>query len=186
MSDKEEKRKEDEADREEWTEAERQAEHKLRMRFGFGDLIEDMIQEGQERGVFDNLQGKGKPLNLKGDVYEDERKLAHALMKEHKILPLWLAKHNAVHEAAEALRADIGRHWRRHDQAYRYAQDKGRRSALRLSWDAHCRAWEERIEEINKQIADFNLRRPSEKMEIFTLRLADEIERAGARRALDS
>ena len=37
---------------------------------------------------------------------------------------------------------------------------------------------------INKQIDDFNLRRPAEGMEIFKLRLDDELKRAGARRKL--
>ena len=174
----------DETDREEWTEADRQAEHKIRMRFEYRDLVEDLIQEGQERGVFDNLKGKGKPLDLKSNLYDGDRKLAHELMKEHDIMPLWLARRNTVALVIEEFRGTIGRHWARHEQAYRLTQDETRRKALALSWSAHCRAWEGEIKEINKQIENYNLRRPGQGMEMFKLRLDDELKRAGARREL--
>lgn len=172
------------ADREEWTENERMAEHKIRMRFEYRDLVEELIQDGQERGVFDNLKGKGKPLDLKSNLYEGDRKLANELMREHDILPLWLARRNAVGLSIDELRQDVGRRWHRHEQAYRLAQDKGRRTALRLSWSAQCRAWEGEIKAINKHIDEFNLRRPGEGMEMIKLHLEDELQRAGAKREI--
>jgi DnaJ family protein C protein 28 len=175
----------EDSNREEWTEAERQSEHKIRMRFEFQDLVEDLIQDGQERGVFDNLAGKGKPLNLKSGLFEGDSALANELMKEHKVVPLWLMRRNAVGTAIEELRTDVGRHWQRHNLAYRLAQDEGRRMALRLSWSAQCREFQAEIVEINKLIDDFNLRRPSEGMEIFKLRLDDELKGAGASRELN-
>ena len=181
MSSDKKKAKREDSNREEWTEAERQSEHKIRMRFEFQDLVEDLIQDGQERGVFDNLAGRGKPLNLKSGLYEGDSALANELMKEHKVVPLWLMRRNGVGTAVEELRMAIGRHWQRHEQAYRLAQDEGRRMALRLSWSAQCRDWQAEIKEINKLIDDFNLRRPIEGMEIFKLRLDDELKRAGAR-----
>ena len=98
MNSKRKKPKRDNSDRDEWTESERQTEHKIRMRFEYQDLIEDLIQDGQERGVFDNLKGKGKPLDLSSNLYEGDNSLANDLMKEHKILPLWLARRNTVSE----------------------------------------------------------------------------------------
>jgi DnaJ family protein C protein 28 len=184
MSEAKKRPERDDSDRDEWTEAERQAEHKIRMRFEFRDLVEDLILDGQERGVFDNLQGKGKPLDLKSNRDEGESALANELMKEHKIVPEWLMRRNTVYVAIEELRQRIGRHWARHEQAYRVAQDKGRRMALALNWSAMCREFQAELVEINKLIDDFNLRRPIEGMEIFKLRLDDELERAGASREL--
>ena len=171
MSERDKEGKRDNSDREEWSESERQAEHKIRMRFEFNDLIEDLIQEGKERGAFDNLRGEGKPLDLNANLYEGDSRLANELMKEHKLLPPWLQRRNAVRLVIDELRLDIGRHWKRHEQAYRLAQDKGRRSALILSWRTFCREWEAEIVEINKKIDDFNLRRPMVGMELFKLRL---------------
>jgi DnaJ family protein C protein 28 len=186
MGKKQKKPKRDISDRESWTEMDRRTEHKLRMRFEFNDLIEDLIQDGQERGVFDNLKGKGKPLDLRSGLYDNDRKLANELMKEHDVLPLWLARRNSVNLIIEELRSQIGRHWQRHEQAYRLTQDDTRHKALSLSWRALCRAWEGEIKAINKQIEDYNLRRPGQGMEMFKLRLNDELKRAGASRELDN
>ena len=184
MSDGKSRRDKEKGEREEWSEAERRAEHKIRMRFEFRDLVEDLIQEGQERGAFDNLAGRGKPLNLDKNLYEGERELANALMKEHNVLPVWLVRRNAVQTVIDALRQDLLGGWRRHEEAYRLAQDDSRRKALSLSWWDACRYWERQIVEINKEIDEFNLRRPSDNMELFKLRLDLELNRAGARRDL--
>jgi hypothetical protein len=185
MSDGQKKPERDDSDRDEWTESERQAEHRMRMRLEFRDLVEDLILDGQERGVFDNLKGKGKPLNLKSNLDEGESSLANELMKEHEIVPEWLMRRNMVHMAIEEVRQSIGRHWVRHEQAHRLAQDGNRRTALALNWRAMCREFEAEIVEINKLIDDFNLRRPSEGMEIFKVRLDDELKRVGASRELE-
>jgi len=38
--------------------------HRQRIRHDWDNLIEDIIAEGRDRGLFDNLKGKGKPLDL--------------------------------------------------------------------------------------------------------------------------
>jgi hypothetical protein len=54
----------------------------------FQDLIEKKIKEAQQRGEFDNLPGKGKPLELEDDsrVPEDLR-LAYKILKNADCLP---------------------------------------------------------------------------------------------------
>lgn len=51
-------------------------------------LIEKMIREAMERGEFDNLEGKGKPVDL--STYfaapEDQR-IGHKLLKDANIIP---------------------------------------------------------------------------------------------------
>ncbi len=55
---------------------------------GIQDLIERRIKEAQERGEFDNLPGKGKPLKLEDDsgVPQDLR-LAYKILKNADCLP---------------------------------------------------------------------------------------------------
>lgn len=164
--------------------ADARAEHFMRMRFEWNDLIEDLIQEGQEQGAFDNLRGKGKPLDLEQNPYGAEWDLAHKLMKENDVLPPWIAKRNGILEQIEQFRADLSRVWARHIQAYRLAQGQGHRNALSLSWDDACQGWEAELVGLNKQIAEFNLGRPSEGLEMVKLRLDRELERSGAARNL--
>ncbi|MGB5750795.1 MAG: DnaJ family domain-containing protein, partial [Desulfobacterales bacterium] len=42
---------------------------------GFSRIIEERIRKAQKKGVFDNLEGSGKPLNLENDshIAEDLR-----------------------------------------------------------------------------------------------------------------
>jgi len=48
---------------------------------GFSKIIEERIRRAQKKGVFENLEGSGKPLNL-----EDNRHIAEDLRLAHKIL----------------------------------------------------------------------------------------------------
>ncbi len=160
------------------------AEHQMRMRFDWSNLIEDLIQDGLERGAFDDLKGKGEPLDLKKSLYGAEWELAHKLMKENDVLPPWIARRNEITAQIDHFRLDVRRAWTRHEQAFRYAQAKGQKDALSLSWDDVCRQWERELGLLNKQIRDFNLGRPVENVEMFELELARELELAGARRYL--
>ena len=52
-------------------------------------IVEERIKKAQEEGLFDNLPGKGKPLNLEDDgaVPEDLR-LAYKVLKNSHCLPI--------------------------------------------------------------------------------------------------
>jgi len=58
-------------------------------KMSFDETIEALIKEAQERGEFDNLPGKGQPLNLKDyfDTPEDVR-VAQSVLKNAGLLPL--------------------------------------------------------------------------------------------------
>lgn len=55
----------------------------------FDKIVEALIREAQERGEFDNLPGKGKPVDLTSyfEIPEDIR-LAQSLLKNAGIMPL--------------------------------------------------------------------------------------------------
>ena len=55
---------------------------------GFHRIIEERIRRAQKKGVFENLEGSGKPLNLEDDrhIAEDLR-LAHKILKNADCLP---------------------------------------------------------------------------------------------------
>ncbi len=163
------------------TEEEKLREHRMRMRFGWDDLIEEMIQEGQDKGAFENLRGTGKPLNLKKNSFGSEWDMAHGIMKENKVLPAWIEQRNHITAETELLRRDIGRMWKRYASAYQLSPGKTHRDALALEWEEMVRGWEKKIQSINKKIDDFNLGRPTENLEVFRLRLDSILEQAGAK-----
>jgi hypothetical protein len=55
----------------------------------FGNLIEDKIREAMDAGEFDNLPGKGQPIDL--DAYfatPDDLRLGYSVLKSAKCLPV--------------------------------------------------------------------------------------------------
>lgn len=71
--------------------------------------------------------------------------------------------------------------WSRHQADH---ADPRRRDRTIISWDDTCKRWQEEIAALNGEIADFNLRRPFDHLEIFPLNLEAELERVGAPRWL--
>ena len=162
----------------------KKAKHQFRMRNDWNNLIEDLIQDGKEQGIFDDLKGKGKPLDLKKSVYGADRDLAHNLMKENDLTPAWIMSRNHILDDIETLRADIQRKWERHEREFRIIKDPVHRGGLTISWDDACQKWIEDIEKLNKQIGDYNLKRPIDNMELLKLDLELELKRVGAPRWL--
>lgn len=154
------------------------------MRHDWRDLIEDLIEDGRQRGAFDDLAGQGRPLDLEPKPYEGSGALANKLLKENDLRPAWLSNRVFIIEQIDALRADIVRTWDRYRVAFQQAQGEGNRGGLTIGWDDACRRWEVEITKLNKQIDDYNLKRRVSGLEVIKLRLGDELQRAGAPRYL--
>ncbi|MBK8900485.1 MAG: DUF1992 domain-containing protein [Anaerolineaceae bacterium] len=158
------------------------AEYRARLRNDRQNLIEELIQDGIDNGLFDNLPGKGKPLNLNKNPYAADMELAHELLKENDLPPVWILHRNEILARAAKLRAEIERQWAWHQREFGVASaNKGR---LTISWDDCCLKWTAEIGELNKAIDAFNLKRPFDHIEIFKLTIDSELKRVGAPRWL--
>ncbi len=54
----------------------------------FNKFIEEQIQKGMSEGLFDNLPGKGKPINL--DAYfqtPEDLRICYSLLKNGEFIP---------------------------------------------------------------------------------------------------
>jgi hypothetical protein len=71
-------------------------------------IAEERIQEAQREGLFDNLPGKGKPLNLDEDsaVPEDLR-LPFKILKNANCLPLEMELRKEIYNLRQLLDAAI-------------------------------------------------------------------------------
>ncbi|MCF8061857.1 MAG: DUF1992 domain-containing protein [Deltaproteobacteria bacterium] len=55
---------------------------------GFDDIIEQRIQESLSKGEFDNLPGRGKPLQLEDDSHvPEDLRMAYKVLKNAGCLP---------------------------------------------------------------------------------------------------
>lgn len=158
------------------------AEYRSRLRHERQDLIEELIQEGFDQGQFDNLPGKGKPLNLEKNPYAADMELANELLKENDLPPVWILQRNEILAKVARLRTEIERQWGWHQREFGAAS--ANKDRLTISWDDYCLKWMTEIAELNKNIDAFNLKRPFDNLEIFKLTIDSELKRAGAPRWL--
>ncbi|MFO7274213.1 MAG: DUF1992 domain-containing protein [Symbiobacteriaceae bacterium] len=98
--------------------------------------MEEIIQEAMRRGEFDNLPGKGKPLDLRKDEPDPYARegswLVNRILRENKAAPLWIELEKSIREDKEWLRT--------------HPKDHPERQA--------------RIQELNEKIMLYNLNKP--------------------------
>jgi len=73
--------------------------------------IDQQIREAQERGEFDNLPGKGKPLDLTPNPYAQDQELAFKILKDAGYAPEWIELDKAIRARLEKARIVLARRW---------------------------------------------------------------------------
>jgi len=141
-------------------------------------LIEEKIRAAQEAGKFDNLRGKGQPLSLDEDPFEDPAwQMANHLLKEQGFRPDWLEDELALREKLNAARQALRRsyEWRAEQQA------SGRETPawVEAEWRRALQQFTETIEQINKAIVTFNLKAPLTRFHKRKVVLDEELQKLG-------
>jgi Domain of unknown function (DUF1992) len=98
-------------------------------------IAERKIREAIEEGAFDHLEGKGEPLDLSENPYEDAGlRMAHRLLKNNGFAPAWI-------EEAKEIDAEYHR--------------------LHTLRDHSSKEFRARVEALNRRILVFNLKAPA-------------------------
>lgn len=80
----------------------------------FNKIVEERIQKAQEEGVFDNLPGKGKPLQLDDDSFiPEDLRLVYKILKNSNCLPIELELRKEIFNLRQLLDAAIDPETRR-------------------------------------------------------------------------
>src|SRR6266850_2293588 len=105
------------------------------------NIAERKIREAMAEGAFDNLEGKGRPLDLGEDPYENPSlRMAHRLLRNNGFAPAWIEEAKDLEKAIERVRRDVAR----------AVAGQGSLDGLRGQ-----------IAEINRRILAHNLKTPS-------------------------
>lgn len=143
------------------------------------DFISQRIDEAMAQGVFDDLPGKGKPLNLSENPNEPpDMVMANKILKNNEVSPPWIADRKKLLEDIEQLRAEMAQRWgwMRED----WAATNMDRERLARRWADQINRWTAQIATLNNRIRDLNLILPIWRLEILRLHLADELTRISA------
>ena len=136
--------------------------------------VEDEIRRAIEAGQFDNLPGKGKPLKLEENPFEDpEWRLAHHVLRKGGFTLPWIEARRELEAAILAARQALRRSW-----AWRQAAlAEGRPSqTVQGEWERAVEAFRRQVDEINRDILTYNLKAPSGRFHLPQIDVKGEIE----------
>lgn len=135
-------------------------------------VAERQILEAMERGDFDNLAGRGKPLDLSSPPHTPpESEIAFKLLRDAGFAPEWIEQDKEIRAAKAAILKPFENYLRR------TKADRKDRSAIESRLIADFR---KQALELNRLIDDFNLKAPSLSVHHTRIRIEEEIYRFGA------
>ena len=121
----------------------------------FDIVVENKIKEAIDTGLFDNLPGQGKPLNLHENPHEPAVwRLAYKMLHDHGFTLPWIAERKEIEEALEGAQRRLARACR---DAHRMRQPD---VWARADWQKAQDRFREAIGKLNKRIRDYNLLAP--------------------------
>lgn len=135
---------------------------------------EEQIRRAIEEGKFDNLPGKGKPLHLDQNPFEDpDWRLANHVLKTSGFALPWIEKRNEIEALIQSARASLKRAQEKRRKAIR---DGLPASSVHAAWDGALEKFKEQLAEINRLILSYNLQAPSAQLHMPQLSLERELE----------
>jgi len=120
-------------------------------------LVDQKIREAMEQGEFDDLSGKGEPIDLTENPFEDpEWRLAHRMLRNAGFAPAWIEERKDIDTALEAARVALGRVW-----AVKQAARGRFMSSAEARWLAALTDFRGKVTELNQRIDLWNLKAPT-------------------------
>ncbi|KAG8234071.1 hypothetical protein J437_LFUL013567 [Ladona fulva] len=138
-------------------------------RYGIDRLVEDLIQESMAKGEFDNLTGKGKPLQQQNyNPYVDfvTHKINQVLV-ENGFTPEWITLQKEIAEEKAAILESIST-----DRSY-YGPNP-LESLEAKQWISKVKKHEKAVKQLNSKIVKFNLLVPILEKQMFLFNLEKE------------
>lgn len=151
----------------------------------YKSIVDQLIEEAQERGDFDDLAGTGKPLNLDENHFAGDMQLAYKMLKDNDFTLPWIADRNDLLDEITKLRAKIKHQWALFGPQVVAMARGGQMPMAKRRWTALTAQWQVSIEMLNRRIQDVNFSIPVRRLEIVKLGIEAELTRIGVGRSLE-
>jgi DnaJ family protein C protein 28 len=136
--------------------------------------LDEIIQRAIAEGQFDNLPGKGKPLQLDENPHEDaEWRTAHRILKNAGFTLPWIETLRAIEDDLESARMGLSRTWAWRFDSLASAQDP---DWIESEWLQAIETFQEKISALNKRILNYNLQVPSDRFQRLKINADAEIQ----------
>lgn len=150
----------------------------------FERSLDEQIRKAIREGAFDNLPGKGKPLNLEDNPYEDPawRTAFRMLRSGGHTLP-WIEKRQTIEADLQAARDALERTWVwRHSTGIQGILAQ----VVEEEWQRALARFREVVVEINERIFNYNLEVPADPFKRPLIQVDREIHKITLERDLPS
>ena len=133
----------------------------------WGEIVERQIVEAQERGEFDDLPGKGKPLNLTENPFADpEWRVAYKILQDNGFTLDWIELDKEIRAELKTCREQLLQTKRWHEESMArlgYQEScwcEGERIRVQYTWERALETFANQVAQINKKIELLNLKLP--------------------------
>jgi DnaJ family protein C protein 28 len=141
---------------------------------GWESLIDQKIREAMEQGEFDNLPGKGAPVDLSENPFEDpELRMAHRMLRNAGFAPSWIEERKGIDAEFVVARTNLARGW----SIFRKARDTEHQAGTEARWERELASFRRQMIELNRRIAAWNLNVPTAGFQRKRIDAEREIER---------
>jgi len=137
-------------------------------------LIDKKIREATEQGEFENLPGKGEPIDLSENPFEDpEWRMAHRMLRNAGFAPAWIEERKDIDAELAAARIALARALLVLSEARNTENEEG----ARVRWKQKRDSFREQVEDLNRRINAWNLKAPAVAFQRKLIDAEREIER---------
>lgn len=132
-------------------------------RKAYTHYVEEQIHDAMERGLFDNLPGYGKPLNLDENLYAGDKAMGYHLLKNNGYAPAEVELIKEIRVTRERAEAKIARVVQRGKQlrTRRVPPFLSEKRGFNASVEKATKEYEQTLENINKKTLTLNIQTPS-------------------------
>ena len=124
--------------------------------------IDEQIRQAMQRGDFDDLPGKGKPLDLGENPHVDPGwRMAYRILKENGYSLPWIENRRSIELDFESTLKSLRQNWNWRQNA------NGQRSLMHAEkvWQQELQKFRDDVERLNKRIRNYNLEVPSDQFQ---------------------
>lgn len=117
-------------------------------------LTEKKLREAIENGEFDDLPGKGEPIDLKENPFEDpDLRVVHRLLRNAGFAPAWIEERKSIDAEFDAAQTKLSRAW----QLF----GSGTESPSDTEWERSVKEFREKVAGLNQRTRIYNLKAPA-------------------------
>lgn len=137
-------------------------------------LIDKKIREAMEHGEFDNLAGRGEPIDLSENPFEDpDWRTAHRMLRNAGFAPAWIEERKDIDKELAGARSVLARA----ATVLRNARETEHEGPAGIRWEKAVDSFRNTIGELNRRINAWNLKTPSVSFQRLRIDVEREIER---------